>query len=271
MPEGMVDATYSGDPGGQLGYAVDGAGDVDGDGLADLVVGMPPLGQARVFLASRPAGMGAVTFLGNAMGDRFGHAVAGAWDLNGDGYADVAVGARERMTTVAAGGAVHVYLGGAMPDAMSDVTIVGDVAQERLGTAVAGLGDVDGDGFADLGVGAPGNTALGADIGQALFFRGGASMDGMADVTLAGQNEHDNFGGAIARVGDTDGDGYADLLVGALYAPYRGRSGPGSAYCYGGGRTLSTTPRFMARGNVDEDHFGTSLAWRVRRSCGPRG
>jgi len=110
-----------------------------------------------------------------AAGDQFGLSVAGAGDVNGDGFADVIVGARFKNGTLY--GAAYIYYGGPGADASPDLTLTGAVHSDGFGNSVAGAGDINGDGFADVIVGAPGNDAGGMDAGQASFPQSWRSPD----------------------------------------------------------------------------------------------
>jgi hypothetical protein len=94
-------------------------------------------------------------FTGEAAGDAFGYAVGPAGDVNGDGYADVIVGAYGNDAGGSAAGRAYVFLGTPIPDAAADFTLTGEATLDNLGFAVAGSCDFDGDGFGDVVIGAP--------------------------------------------------------------------------------------------------------------------
>ena len=85
--------------------------------------------------------------LGEAAGDEFGFSVSGAGDVNGDGFADVIVGANFNDAGGSNAGRAYVYYGGPGADAVADLTLTGEVAQDNFGVSVSGAGDVNGDGF----------------------------------------------------------------------------------------------------------------------------
>jgi hypothetical protein len=209
--------------GAYLGGAVASAGDVNGDGYDDVLIAAPlfdPGGQplaGRVFLylggPDGPRKPAAWVATGQA-GDRLGNDVAGIGDVNGDGFADVAVGAPGDAFT--ASGRASVYLGSAagLPSApqWSQTSQLGSA----YGAAVGPAGDVNGDGYDDLLVGAPGYSQGEEREGVAFLYLGSAAglqsapaWMGQDDTRFAG------FGGAVHSAGDVNGDGFADVVVGA--------------------------------------------------------
>ncbi len=232
--------------GAQMGRAVAGAGDVNGDGYGDVIV------SAVNYDAGQGVGEGAAfVFLGSATGiadgnpstaaaqlesdqanARLGFSVAGAGDVNGDGYADVIVGANLYDAGQTDEGAAFVFHGSAtgIADGNPATAVTQLESNQAIGTvpqfggSVAGAGDVNGDGYADVIVGASFYDAGSADEGAAFVFHGSAT--GIADgnpATAVTQLESNQaigtvpqFGGSVAGAGDVNGDGYADVIVGAL-------------------------------------------------------
>jgi len=221
-----------------FGFSVAGAGDVNGDGFADLIVGAfandaggANAGRAYVYYGG-PAGDATadLTLTGAAAGDEIGVSVAGAGDVNGDGFADLIVGALGNNAGGPIAGRAYVYYGGPAADAVADLTLTRAAAGDNFGQSVAGAGDVNGDGFADLIVGAN-NDAGGGNAGRAYVYYGGPAADAIADLTLTGAAAFDNFGVSVAGTGDVNGDGFADLIVGAPYND-AGGADAGRAYVY---------------------------------------
>ena len=184
-----------------------GAGDVNGDGVPDLIVGVPAdsnvgtvIGNARVF--SGVDGSVLYNFVGDSAMDFFGVSVSGAGDVNGDGFADLIVGAQ-------GSGSVRVFSG---VDGSVLYNFDGDSTGDLFGTSVSGAGDVNDDGFDDLIVGSPSDDNNGSGSGSARVFSG---IDGSVLYTFFGDSNSNQFGRSVSGVGDVNGDGVDDLIVGA--------------------------------------------------------
>jgi hypothetical protein len=229
-----------------FGNSVATAGDVNGDGYSDVVVGAwghtSSTGKAYLYLggASGLAASASWTAVGEATIDYFGNSVATAGDVNGDGYADVVVGAYGNTGDT---GKAYLYLGGASGLAASPSwTAVGEAVNDWFGNSVATAGDVNGDGYADLVVGAYGNDDNGSLAGKAYLYLGGASgLAASPSWTTVGEATSDFLGYSVATAGDVNGDGYSDVVVGAN----GNSSDTGKAYLFfgGGGAGVSFMPR----------------------------
>ncbi len=235
-----------------FGGAVDGAGDVDGDGFADLIVGSPhddsfgfDSGQATVF--SGATGAVLYNLFGTSIRQLFGGAVSGVGDVNGDGFADFAVGTPFDHTNGPRAGSVTVYSGAT---GASLYTYLGTVSSTLA--AVSSAGDINGDGIGDLIIGAWGADDNGLDSGTVRVLSG---VNGAVLYTFTGDAAGDAMG-RVAGAGDVDGDGRDDLIVGF---PSSGVSSspPGGARVISGatGATL-----FTFSGDAAGDYFGYSVA-----------
>jgi cysteine-rich repeat protein len=243
------------------------ANDFDGDGRSDLAVGAPATdgdltnpGHVSVYLGGDPF-EGTADFLltGEAAGDTFGASVAGAGDVNADGFADLVVGAPHASGAAADGGRLYLFLGAATLDATADLVVDGQATGDLFGTAVAAAGDLDADGFADLVAGAPGSGAAAPGAGRAYVLRGGTPPDGAFDMTMDGATAADALGTAVSGAGDLDADGFADLAVGAPGADGTGDAA-GRVYVHLGRATLDTVADIVLDGSAAQDALGVSVA-----------
>ena len=235
----------------QAGAAVVWAGDVDGDGLADALVGAPgdDLGGTNagaVYLLLGPLDgsvdlSAADSKLYGTADDQVGSALASADDVDGDGLPDLLIGATREDTGGLEAGAAWLVLGttrGSTALSLAEARLVGDAAGDGLGGVVAAVGDVNRDGRPDLIVGASGATAAaGAGAGQAAVYWGplsGTHTLSDADILVEGAHASDGLGSGVAGPGDVDGDGDPDLLVGASGEDSAG-SDAGAAWLFAGG------------------------------------
>src|SRR5262245_26343755 len=215
------------------GFSVNSAGDVNGDGVADLIVGDSGVsyvvfGQASGFAANIALGS-----LNGSTGFRLsgaGTAVASAGDVNGDGFADLIVGSAGAQYVVfgkASGFAANIDVSAL--DGITGFTLSGAGGiQGAGGRFVGSAGDVNGDGFADLIVGADLADVNGTDSGASYVVFGKASgfaanvdlsaLDGTSGFILSGAGTGHRSGFSVASAGDVNGDGFADVIVGALSA-----------------------------------------------------
>ncbi|HEY3765141.1 MAG TPA: FG-GAP-like repeat-containing protein [Gaiellales bacterium] len=214
----------SGRPGEQNGYAIGDAGDVNGDGVSDVVSGAP--GQANdvghAYVYSGATGRTIVRLRGHHQGDAFGAAVSSAGDVNGDGVPDLLVGAPGNGTT-----AGHAYVISGRTFRVIRVLSAHRPGDE-FGDGVAHTADLNGDGVPDLIVGAsgakPGHGAVYVYSGRTgrLLFR------------IRGERGNAAFGQFfVAGVGDVNGDGVPDIYVGDYASSNAGQAG-GYAAVYSG-------------------------------------
>ncbi|MEM1012062.1 MAG: hypothetical protein AAGI46_07550 [Planctomycetota bacterium] len=199
----------------QLGYSVDGLGDIDGDGTSDFIAGTPDDGNnnGAAFVISGVDGSVVLDLRGQQAFDRLGWVVAGAGDVDGDGFPDLMVGVPGGNSET---GLVHVVSGttGAIIH-----SVKGDSIGDQFGSAVDAMGDVNGDGFDDIVVGSP----SGGNRTGAVSIISGAT--GQVIRHCVGDELADRFGSSLNAAGDINGDGVNDFVVGA-----ENRSGGGGEY-----------------------------------------
>jgi len=248
----VASGRIDGDELGQsLGTSVS-MGDINGDGVTDLLVGGGGEG------ASEPDASVAGLFLGPITGvlsiadadtrwdslapdDHLGNQVATGGDMNGDGRDDIALSAYWESTDFDRAGAVYVLLGAATGgEGLTGAAAIlrGTHEYAYAGIGIDWLSDADGDGNADLAVGEYGRGAGGSvdadSVGAAHLFLGpitGTRATSEAELTLEGEESYAAFGYAVAGITDANGDGLSDLLVGA----YQTGADEGSAYLFSGG------------------------------------
>ncbi|MCI0648922.1 MAG: integrin alpha [Chloroflexi bacterium] len=260
---------YTGEAAGnQAGRSVAGAGDTDRDGLADMIIGAPlnadgganagaiyllPGSAAPASISLSTAAPAVVQFTG-AGGENAGTSVAGAGDANADGFADLLAGAPLNDAAGADAGAAYLVLlrPGIPPNSLSvaGIQYTGETAGDQAGTSVAGAGDVNGDSFADLLIGAPFNTSVDSGAAYLVLGSAGPASAGLSTAiryTGALNNDQANI---VAGAGDANGDGLADLLVGATDNDILFSNG-GAAYLIFGGPLSSQTPAFRQRQNLN--------------------
>jgi hypothetical protein len=271
-----------GQSGAHFSWSLASAGDVNGDGIADIIVGAPGYDSPST---SNPHEGRAFVFLGSALGPSttpawtadgalggFGAAVASAGDVNGDGFDDVIVAEPGSLFLDAIGrpeflGRASVYLGSASGPSATPAWIGHAGEIDRFGAAVASAGDVNNDGYDDVIVGAPGSVV---SPGKAYLYLGSAAglASTPASVVSGGPSWTNPFGTTVSGAGDVNGDGYDDVLVGE--PGFRGIGGAtdcnlGKAYLYLGRPSgLDTTPAWTSTGeqvlcDFQSASFGCSL------------
>ena len=283
------------------GWSVSSAGDVNGDGYDDLIIGAywadpngdREAGETYIVYggASAPGtdgvldlsmldGTNGFILTGIDAGDRSGFSVSSAGDVNGDGYDDLIIGAWDATPNGGSSGETYIVYGGANApgtDGVLDLsalngtngfTLIGIDANDRSGFSVSSAGDVNGDGYDDLIIGAYGANPNGDSSGETYIVYGGASApgtDGVLDLgalngtngfTLTGIDANDYSGFSVSSAGDVNGDGYDDLIIGARFADPGGDNRAGETYIvYGGATGTESLVPVTAQGTAAADNF----------------
>ncbi|MDO9043190.1 MAG: FG-GAP-like repeat-containing protein, partial [Desulfocapsaceae bacterium] len=254
-----------------FGHSVSTAGDVNGDGYSDVIVGAhyyddgeTDEGRAFVYHGSA-TGLGA-TAAWNAESDQsdafFGYSVSTAGDVNGDGYSDVIIGAYYYDNVEANEGRAFVYHGSAAGLASDAAwTAESNQASAYFGRSVSTAGDVNGDGYSDVIVGADYYDNVEANEGRAFVYHGSATGLASAAAWTAESNQASAyFGSSVSTVGDVNGDGYSDVIVGA-YNYDNGETDEGRAFVYHGSATgLATSAAWTAESDQTYAYFGVSVS-----------
>lgn len=243
--------------------------DLNHDGIADLVVGAPmndpdgmlDAGSVTLYLSESGVPMSEIAVInGTNAGDLFGFCVANAGDLNGDGHADLAIGAPFASPNGHShAGNVTIVYGGPSFTGRPGARINNSVDDDEFGYSLAAGGDVNRDGFDDLIVGAPYTIARGMiGAGRVDVYYGGSPMNAVANKTFYGEMADAHFGWSVSGNASVDGDTALDMVVGA--PDHRvGLSATGAAYVI---RNINkANPNVnLATGKASGDKFGFAVA-----------
>jgi hypothetical protein len=252
-----------------FGYGLSIAGDVNGDSYQDIIIGADGAdssrGKAYIYFGGPSVdNIAELTLSGEVFNDYFGISVSTAGDVNGDGFSDVIVGADGADGGANISGRAYIYLGNSSMDNTVDLTLNGLNTGDEFGLAVACAGDVNGDGYSDVIVCAYRAAGGGDERGQVYIFFGGAPMDNEADIVISGREDNDWLGSWAASAGDVNGDGYADVIIGAIHAD-GGGTNRGQVYIYFGSPTMESgmtadDADITITGGFNDGNFGIAVA-----------
>ena len=231
-----------GQRGAGFSWSVSSAGDVNNDGLSDVIIGSPEYrtsnrgaGRAYVYLGG-PTGLSSVAIWVSSGDDRseslFGQSVASAGDVNGDGFSDVIVGADHFKNKT---GKAYLYLG--TPSGVSPNPVWTSLGDDRemsmFGVPARSAGDLNGDGFSDIVVSARGFD-LATSVGRVFLYLGGPTGPSSTPAwTSSGEDTMRAHFGFGLGAGDVNGDGLPELLVGAYgFSSATSGDGAGKVYLY---------------------------------------
>ncbi len=255
-------------PGASFGHSVASAGDINGDGYSDVIIGAynlsdggnPNEGRAFVYHGSA-IGLSATPNSTPDDADQavafFGFSVASAGDVNGDGYSDVIIGAKYYDDGANSDeGRAFVYHGSATGLSATPNSTPDDCNQAlaEFGFCVASAGDVNGDGYSDVIIGAHYyNDGVNNFEGRAFLYHGSASgLSATPNSTPDDADQADSgFGYSVAAAGDVNGDGYSDVIIGADHFHDGGNSWEGRAFLYNGNDSTSNKRNNLRLYNSD--------------------
>src|SRR5688572_3780587 len=212
-----------------LGFSLSAGGDFDGDGARDWIVGEPGSStfqsQGRIERYSCSSCALLLELPGLDGGGHFGWALCWISDLDGDGRDEFLIGEPEVLESGVPRGRVHLFAGGS---GQLLQTFAPGPGEQRFGACLARLGDVDLDGYEDVAVGSPSEEGVTGVRGAVSVFSGGTRQ---LLFRVKGEQDSISFGQSLSGVGDLNGDGMRDLLVGYPEPP---EAAPGEAFVYSG-------------------------------------
>ncbi|QFS45768.1 beta strand repeat-containing protein [Nostoc sphaeroides] len=294
-------------PDDRSGNSISSAGDINGDGLDDLIIGADAAdgngrssGQSYVVFGSKESfaaqfylstlnGRSGFAINGINQYDRSGNSVSSAGDINGDGLDDLIIGANGASPNGITSGQSYVVFGSkesfaaqfnlSTLNGTSGFAINGINQYDSLGNSVSSAGDINGDGLDDLIIGAPFASPNGTNSGQSYVVFGSkesfaaqfnlSTLNGTNGFTINGINEDDSLGNSVSSAGDINGDGIDDLIIGAPVADGNGDNS-GQSYVVFGSKegfdssfnlsTLNGTNGFTINGINQYDSLGNSVS-----------
>ncbi|MCX6012748.1 MAG: integrin alpha, partial [Chloroflexi bacterium] len=286
---GHAPASFVGEAAGDnSGFCIASAGDVNGDGYADILIGAKnakyagknAVGKVYLLLGSAAGwtnsinpnnfnlAKAAACFIGENADDRAGYSVASAGDVNGDGLDDILIGAYGNDQGGTDSGQVYLILGQVNINwgmffnlANASASFVGEAADDQAGYSVASAGDVNNDSYGDFMIGAPGNAG---NQGKTYLIKGRADVDWDTRYSLSkAENSFrgapgSKSGSAVTSAGDVNKDGYSDFLIGAPYDTNLQGANSGQVYLIRG-KQIANWGKDFNLSNADGSFIGEAI------------
>lgn len=261
--------------GAEFGFSVAGAGDVNGDGYSDLIVGSvyydtqqyADAGAAFIFHGS-PIGVdhsAKTTLLGKHFESLSGYSVSSAGDINGDGFSDVMVGAKFYENGQVDEGAIFIYLAsadGSGIDPKKETKIESNKPNALLGEALSCAGDMNGDGFSDIIICAPAYDHSTNGGRASIYFGSKVGLNLSVKSQIISGQPGASLGQSIASAGDINGDGYSDIIIGVPnFDKSAASKDDGLALVFhGSASSVTTSPTQLVPGTKMQSDFGFSVS-----------
>ncbi len=260
-PSFVIDAP---DEGGWFGWSMASL-DLDGDGIDELAIGAPLLrveggssyqGGIYVYRGGHLDEPPIHTVRGYTDSEQLGIAMDNVGDATGNGHDDLVVGANVTSSI----GRAYLLEGGTTFDGSYHIYTEGERHVDNYGYSVTGVGDIDGDGYPDWAVGALYNDERGSRTGKVYLYRGGEPLDTTPYLFFVGRDSLDDFGTHLDGGMDFQGDGWPDLLVGAVQAGSYWIN-PGEAVLFYGGPDMDSTLDVFTQGEDPMDFYGGAVSF----------
>lgn len=216
------------------------AGDIDKDGFDDLIV------DWSVFRGGNP-----MDNVADYLFPEYCRVAAGG-DFNNDGFTDLIIGQPNDSKNGYGSGSASIFYGKAHLASDPDVVFYGAQASEYFGSSVAGVGDINNDGFSDFIIGAHGNSKHGFFTGASYLYLGGDPINTKPIFSFFGQKSEVQLGYSASSAGDVNNDGFADFIIGGFATDY--------ANLYLGSPVIDSIPDFVFKGKNQGAHFGNDVS-----------